>query len=148
MFVNKALDILGVGLLTLACASVAVAQTAPYPQSSVITEITFDMTTLKELADGSDNWVITWADDGHQYISWGDGGGFGASGSGGDDRVSFGVQNITRGTSQRAKLVRVNESRRSTALQVAACDSCRLSAGGTLQACGPVTAAVRFRGSS
>ena len=94
MFVKKALVMLGTSLLVLPYAAPAVAQTAPYPPSPVITEITFDMTTLQELADGSDNWVITWADDGHQYTSWGDGGGFGSSGSGGDDRVSLGVGRV------------------------------------------------------
>ena len=60
----------------------------------MITKITFDMTSLKELADGSDNWCITWADDGHQYTSWGDGGGFGSSGDGGTDRVSMGIGRV------------------------------------------------------
>lgn len=65
------------------------AQTTPYPQSSTITGLSFDWSTHRRLAQGSDNWPITWADDGHQYTSWGDGGGF----SGTDDlgRESLGV---------------------------------------------------------
>lgn len=45
--------------------------------------------TPSELAPGSDNWPTTWADDGHQYTIWGDGGGFGGTNSLG--RVSLGV---------------------------------------------------------
>jgi hypothetical protein len=44
------------------------------------------------LAQGSDNWPITWADDGHQYSSWGDGGGFGGTNDNG--RESLGVARI------------------------------------------------------
>ena len=50
------------------------------------------MDTLKEFAPGSDNWAITWADDDHQYTTWGDGGGFGGTNSGG--RVSMGVARL------------------------------------------------------
>ena len=73
-----------------------------YPKSVFITGVHFDLSTVRNAcpgngrrADGSDNWAITWADDDHQYASWGDGGGFG-----GDDevgRVSMGVARITGG---------------------------------------------------
>ncbi|TCK18894.1 uncharacterized protein DUF4185 [Thiogranum longum] len=56
---------------------------ANYPPSTSITGISFDMTTLRNVvpgngveADESDNWAITWADDDHQYASFGDGQGF------------------------------------------------------------------------
>ena len=65
---------------------------APYPPSPVIAGITFDWSTHDRRAPGSDNWPITWADDGHQYTSWGDGGGFGGDTS--DGRVSLGVARI------------------------------------------------------
>lgn len=65
---------------------------APYPQSPVIEEITFDMSTYKELAPGSDNWSITWSDNDHQYTTWGDGGGFGGTNK--DGRVSLGVGRV------------------------------------------------------
>jgi len=65
---------------------------APYPPSSAIGGITFDWSTHDRRAPGSDNWPITWADDGHQYTSWGDGGGFGGSNS--DGRVSLGVARV------------------------------------------------------
>lgn len=65
---------------------------APYPPSSQITGITFDWNSHIELAPGSDNWPVTWADDGHQYTSWGDGGGFGGTNRSG--RVSLGVARI------------------------------------------------------
>jgi hypothetical protein len=44
------------------------------------------------MAEGSDNWPVTWSDDDHQYALWGDGGGFG-----GDEvvgRASFGAARI------------------------------------------------------
>jgi len=65
---------------------------APYPASSHITGISWDMTTLKNLAPYSDNWCITWADDNNQYTSWGDGGGFGGNQT--DGRVSMGVGRV------------------------------------------------------
>jgi len=70
-----------------------------YPQSRVISGISFDMSTIKNSCPGngmaaprSDNWTITWADDGHQYTSWGDGGGFG--GDNWDGRSSMGVARV------------------------------------------------------
>jgi hypothetical protein len=58
----------------------------------VITGVTFDETTHRRLALGSDNWPLTWSDDDHQYAMWGDGGGFGGRDSKG--RASFGVARI------------------------------------------------------
>ena len=65
---------------------------APYPRSPVVAGITFDFSTHRREAPGSDNWPITWADDGHQYAVWGDGGGFG--GTNDEGRVSLGVARI------------------------------------------------------
>lgn len=62
----------------------------PYPPSPVIRDITFDRSTLKILAPGSDNWPLTWAEDGNQYTSWGDGGGFGGTNSTGRVSLGFG----------------------------------------------------------
>jgi hypothetical protein len=67
----------------------------PYEHSNVIDEIVFDWSSHIKLASGSDNWPITWADDDHQYTSWGDGGGFGGSNS--DGRVSLGVARVEGG---------------------------------------------------
>jgi hypothetical protein len=64
----------------------------PYPSSPVITAVEFDWTTHQRRAPGSDNWPLTWADDGHQYTAWGDGGGF--SGTNSNGRVSLGVARI------------------------------------------------------
>jgi hypothetical protein len=64
----------------------------PYPRSPVIAGIAFDWKTRRDLAPGSDNWPMTWGNDGHQYTSWGDGGGFG--GTNGAGRVSLGVARI------------------------------------------------------
>jgi hypothetical protein len=54
-----------------------------YPPSDVITDIVFDMSTLKNIAPRngasapeSDNWAITWSGNDHQYTVFGDGRGF------------------------------------------------------------------------
>jgi hypothetical protein len=64
----------------------------PYPSSKVIKGVTFDWASRRRLAPGSDNWPLTWADDGHQYTSFGDGGGFGGTNAIG--RVSMGVARV------------------------------------------------------
>lgn len=68
------------------------AKTPPYLPSSVVADVTFDWSTHDRRAEGSDNWPVTWADDDHQYTSWGDGGGF--EGTNRDGRVSLGVARI------------------------------------------------------
>jgi len=78
-------------LLVLQATKAAVAA-SPYPDSSAITVISFNWATHQEMAPGSDNWPVTWADNGHQYSSWGDGGGFGGTNS--DGRVSLGFARI------------------------------------------------------
>lgn len=45
---------------------------APYPPSTVITDITWD-STIVSLANGNDNWPITWAEDNNLYTAYGDG---------------------------------------------------------------------------
>ncbi|MHC4678326.1 MAG: LamG-like jellyroll fold domain-containing protein [Planctomycetota bacterium] len=63
--------------LALFAASAVAQQGPPYPMSGVITEITWaDAGTIVYQATGSDNWPITWADDGEQYTAYGDGWGF------------------------------------------------------------------------
>jgi inosine-uridine nucleoside N-ribohydrolase len=64
----------------------------PYLPSQVIQRVEFDWRTHRRLAEGSDNWPTTWADDGHLYTAWGDGGGFGGSNSQG--RVTLGVARV------------------------------------------------------
>jgi len=50
---------------------------APYPPGPVIREVTFDPpSTIVRKAFDSDNWPITWGDDGAQYTAYGDGRGF------------------------------------------------------------------------
>jgi hypothetical protein len=68
------------------------AASSPYPPSPVISGISFDWSTHVRMAQGSDNWPVTWAADDHQYTTWGDGGGFGGSNQ--DGRVSLGVGRI------------------------------------------------------
>ncbi len=64
----------------------------PYPSSPVIAEVVLDWSTHRRHAQGSDNFQLTWADDGHQYGAWGDGGGFGGTNS--DGRVGLGFARI------------------------------------------------------
>lgn len=50
---------------------------APYPPSPVIKEVEWaPENEIIRLGKGSDNWPITWADDGHLYTAYGDGWGF------------------------------------------------------------------------
>ena len=60
---------------------IAMAATAkdapPYPPSHVIKGIEWaPADTIIRKASGSDNWPVTWADDGNQYSAYGDGWGF------------------------------------------------------------------------
>lgn len=75
--------------------ALAAAAPPPYPPSPVVAGIEFDFSTHRRLAPGSDNWPTTWADDGHLYSAWGDGGGFGGTNSRG--RVLLGVARIEGG---------------------------------------------------
>ena len=68
------------------------AATPPYPPSTHITGMSFRWETYRRLAPGSDNWPLTWSADGHQYTSFGDGGGFGGTGTRG--RVSLGFARV------------------------------------------------------
>jgi hypothetical protein len=50
---------------------------APYPPSKVITGVDWAAReAIVRRANGSDNWRLTWADDGHLYTAYGDGNGF------------------------------------------------------------------------
>ena len=69
--------------------------TTPYPPSPVIADIVWDWSSHRRRAAGSDNWPMTWADDDHQYTTWGDGGGF--EGTNVKGRVTFGVARIEGG---------------------------------------------------
>jgi CubicO group peptidase (beta-lactamase class C family) len=49
----------------------------PYPPSPMITGFTWaPKDAIVRRAKGSDNWPLTWADDGHLYTAYGDGNGF------------------------------------------------------------------------
>ena len=67
----------------------------PYPPSTIITGVTFRDETARTLAPGSDIWPLTWAADGHQYTTFGDGGGFGGTNQVG--RVSLGIARVEGG---------------------------------------------------
>ncbi len=64
----------------------------PYPASRVIARVELDFRTHQRFAPGSDNWPVTWADDGHLYAAWGDGGGFEGTNSKG--RMLLGIARI------------------------------------------------------
>ncbi|HEY2953199.1 MAG TPA: hypothetical protein VGK40_11475, partial [Verrucomicrobiae bacterium] len=53
------------------------AATNPVPRSSLIKEVRWaPAETIRRAAKGSDNWPLTWADDGALYGAYGDGNGF------------------------------------------------------------------------
>lgn len=55
----------------------AIADKTPYAPSPAIRSVRFaEQSSVKCEAIDSDNWPITWGDDGHQYTSYGDGWGF------------------------------------------------------------------------
>lgn len=85
---------LGHALALLLLAAGAARAAAPYPPSPVIADLTLDWATHQRHAQGSDNWQLTWADDGHQYGAWGDGGGFGGGNSVKEGRVGLGFARI------------------------------------------------------
>ena len=72
------------------------ASAAPYPQSSVISGISWDKSTLKRTAVG-DNFPTTWADDDNIYTIWGDGYGFNSNWSEDESiqQVELGVARIS-----------------------------------------------------
>ena len=81
---------------------------APYPASPVITGIAWDQPgRISRLArgghrkDGSDNWPMTWADDGHLYTAYGDGYGFEPQL---EEKLSLGLAVVTGGPSSFAGL--------------------------------------------
>jgi len=90
----KVFIVQAVVLFTIYNTSIVFSQNAPYPPSTFITNVTWDWNTKVRLADGSDNWPITWAADDNQYTNWGDGGGFGHTADGWPNRVSMGFARI------------------------------------------------------
>jgi hypothetical protein len=81
-------------LFAVGFAPLAHSSEAPYPQSTIITGITWDFSQVaaQRAARGSDIWPITWGADDKLYTAWGDGGGFGGTDSQG--RVSIGFASI------------------------------------------------------
>lgn len=67
-------------------------RTTPYPHSDAIDRITWDWSTLRTAAPGSDLWPVTWAADGNLFTAFGDGGGFGGTDQ--DGRVALGFARI------------------------------------------------------
>jgi CubicO group peptidase (beta-lactamase class C family) len=49
----------------------------PYPESDLISHLEFaPLDSVIQLAEGSDNWPLTWGEDGDLYTAYGDGNGF------------------------------------------------------------------------
>jgi len=90
---NRVVMLLGLSCLLIVSTSVGAESRPPYPRSELLSGITFEESTLRRLANGSDIWACTWAADGNLYGTWGDGGGFGGSDEAG--RVSLGVARIS-----------------------------------------------------
>jgi len=72
----------------------SVAYRGPYPQSVYIPRMTFSDLILHKDVVGADyasgdQWAGTWADDGHLYMGWGDGTGFGHRGNWRDPATVF-----------------------------------------------------------
>ena len=64
----------------------------PYPPSTAIRSLAWaPKRTIVRKARGSDNWPMTWADDGHQYTAYGDGWGFEPKVKG---KLSFGLARV------------------------------------------------------
>jgi hypothetical protein len=85
-------------LMLLMGASATAMAAAPYPQSKVITGVSWDLSTVPSLrkAAGSDIWPTAWAADGNLYTAWGDGAGFSNSeGDAGPSRTSLGIAVIS-----------------------------------------------------
>src|SRR5687767_11439891 len=91
-FLSRTLSLFLLGTVMVQPVLAAEPVKPPYPPSPVIARAEFDFSTHRRLAPGSDNWPTTWADDGHLYSAWGDGGGFGGTNSKG--RVLLGVARI------------------------------------------------------
>ena len=84
-----------------ACPTVYASCAAVPPSEPSITSIGFNFSSLLNTAPGnsvaaeeSDNWPITWASDGHQYVSFGDGKGFHNLSGNAETRGSFGFSRI------------------------------------------------------
>ncbi|HSI34219.1 MAG: serine hydrolase [Phycisphaerae bacterium] len=66
---------------------------SPYPPSAVIGGVEWAAPdTIRRQAKGSDNWPMTWADDGHQYTAYGDGWGF--ERAKGEPKLSLGIARV------------------------------------------------------
>lgn len=85
------------GFFRLVVASVTDGRPArpPYPPSPVIQEVRWaPPDQIRRAATGSDNWPMTWADDGHLYTAYGDGNGFEPRIA---DRLSLGFARVEGG---------------------------------------------------
>ena len=71
---SKLLCVVAIAILTH---SAVLSGQAPYPASKLIKSIEWEDTTrVIRMAHGSDNFPLTWAEDGNLYTTWGDGTGF------------------------------------------------------------------------
>ena len=78
-------------LAVLALLTVGTAHAAPYPQSTLITGLTWDTATYQFGGVGGDRWPVTSGGDGRVYTTWGDGT------VGCSAKVSYGVAAVAGG---------------------------------------------------
>jgi hypothetical protein len=88
-YINSAGD--GIGVKTAPAVAITLPGGAPYPSSTLIQNFAFDFSTVFTRGQGSDQWPMTWADDGEMYGMWGDGFGWSQSGA----KQFMGVTRIT-----------------------------------------------------
>jgi hypothetical protein len=81
-------------LLLLACASLAEAQSSPYPASTAITGLSWDFAgAVLHQGAGSDLWPFAWLSNDSLVTAYGDGGGF--NGANTVCRTHFGMHTVT-----------------------------------------------------
>lgn len=66
-------------VLAVIFSNIAQSGEAPYPNSDF--QLDFDFSTLKTYGKGSDQWPMSWGNDGNLYAAWGDGRGWDNSGA-------------------------------------------------------------------
>lgn len=67
----------------------------PYADSTFISDVTWNCSSLTTGAAGADQFPTTWGQDGHLYLTWGDGGGFESPLDSGEGKSSLGVSRLT-----------------------------------------------------
>lgn len=76
-FIEVGAIVVAIGAVLLVGAGIVQSAQPPYPQSNVVTQISWEPADgIERAAEGGDNWPITWAADDDLYAAYGDGWGF------------------------------------------------------------------------